>query len=53
MQTHLQTAYENAEGFLIKKSIISSSEIIVKTWDDFSEKKYEEIKYSMNLFRIK
>lgn len=43
--THLQTAYNNAEGFLTMQTVISKQEVVVKTWNDFSEEKYKEEKY--------
>lgn len=42
---HLQTAYTNAEGFLTNQAILTREEIIIKTWNDFSEEKYKEEKY--------
>lgn len=44
---YIQSAYNNAEGFLKIESEIDHDKIIVKQWNEFSEIKSKEFRYSI------
>lgn len=54
MQSYIQTAYDNSEGFLSIQSKITSENILIKEWNDFLEQSYTEKQYTIknNKFEI-
>ena len=43
----IQTAYDNAEGFLLKQSNIEEERIVVTEWNDFAEVQEKKVMFKL------